>query len=723
MHRLPTWRVTGMLMLMSFVMSALPAYAVVPAQFDDQPVVTIGGPTAFAFLPDESMLITQQNGQVTLRKTNGTTSLALDLTSVVCTESERGVLGIAVHPTFPAKPYVYIYYTHRSINNTCVQNNTAADPFAAAPFNRVARFTMSGDTLDLLSETVLIDRMPSYAGNHNGGDVLFGKDGLLYISVGDSGCYYADNSKCAGANPAAREEFTLLGKILRVTDDGAIPDDNPYKATGERCNLTARTSAPYTGKRCQETFAWGLRNPFRIAFDPNAAATRFFINDVGQGTWEEVNEAAAGADYGWNVREGHCANGSTSNCGPPPAGMTNPIFDYQHTSTNSQCNAGNIRGNSITGGAFVPNGVWPSDYDGDYLVGEYVCGKIFRLQKQQDGSYSASEFATGLGNSSAVHMAFATVGGQTGLYYTTYASGGQVRRITYTGTLNRTPQARLSASPTSGPLPLDVQFDASASSDADNDSLTYAWDFGDGQSVAASSNPAVTHRYAAAGNLMATVTVSDGKGGVSTASVRISAGNTAPVVAIEQPTPATRFAVGQTILLQGSATDAEDGVLASSMLTWTVTLHHNEHTHPYFAPTTGLTATLVAAPPEDLLATQTSFLELSLSATDSQGVTTVVTRELRPALVNVTFATEPAALQVDVNGVRLTGPQTVVSWQGYQLNTQPVSQHDAQGNWLYPTGWKDGGPLARTIVTPSAAITYTVSFGPGYGILLPSVVH
>jgi glucose/arabinose dehydrogenase len=132
----------------------------------------------------------------------------------------------------------------------------------------------------------------------------------------------------------------------------------------------------------------GLRNPFRLAFDPNASGTRFYINDTGQDTWEEIDDAAAGADYGWNVREGPCANGSTTDCGPPPAGMTNPVYAYSHSE--STCNA-------ITGGAFVPNGVWPSSYNGTYLYGDYTCDTIFLLTPNGAGGFTRSEFAADVG--------------------------------------------------------------------------------------------------------------------------------------------------------------------------------------------------------------------------------------------------------------------------------------------------------------------------------------
>ena len=183
------------------------------------------------------------------------------------------------------------------------------------------------------------------------------------MSTGDGGCDYAGDSGCFELNDAARDRHVLLGKILRVTRDGAIPAGNPCQGAGTaRCNIDRPHRPP--ASRCQETFAWGLRNPFRLAFDPNSPTTRFFINDVGEITWEEIDLGQAGADYGWNVREGFCATGSTTDCGAPPAGMTNPLHAYNHEA--SGCYA-------ITGGAFVPKGIWSFSYDDDYLFADLVC--------------------------------------------------------------------------------------------------------------------------------------------------------------------------------------------------------------------------------------------------------------------------------------------------------------------------------------------------------------
>lgn len=383
--------------------TARPAGAVVPTGFVDELVTSIGSPTALAFTPDGRLLITTQGGTVRVVR-NGSLlpAPAVDISARVCSNSERGLLGVAVDPQFTSNGYVFLYY---SLKRAPTCDSTTV--------NRVSRFVMAGDTLG--GELVLIDNIPSPAGNHNAGDLNFGKDDLLYVSVGDGGCDYAGGG-CAGANDAARDPHALVGKILRITRDGGIPASNPY-ASGEGTARCASVGVlPTPGVRCQETFASGLRNPFRMAFDPNASGTRFYINDVGQSSWEEVDLGAAGADYGWNVREGHCATGSTTNCGPPPAGMTNPIFDYGRA---DGCT-------TITGGAFVPNGAWPVEFQGKYLFADFGCGKIFRLDPAGSG-FTRVDFATGLGT--AVHLRFAPWSGTQALFYTTYSGGGQVRRI------------------------------------------------------------------------------------------------------------------------------------------------------------------------------------------------------------------------------------------------------------------------------------------------------
>jgi glucose/arabinose dehydrogenase len=252
--------------------------ATLPAGFDDTQVATVPQPTALAFTPDGRLLVTSKLGQLRVIR-NGALlpAPALDLSGRICPQSERGLLGVAVDPDFTSNRRVYLYYTFNKYG-TCAM---AAPP--GGPVNRVSRFVLrDDDTIDPAGEAVLIDGIPSPGGNHNAGYLGFGKDNHLYVTVGDGGCDYAGNSGCGIANDAARDRNSLVGKVLRITTTGGIPPDNPFRgANSARCNQTGRSAA---GTICQETYAWGLRNPFRLGFDPNAAATRFLVNDVGANT-------------------------------------------------------------------------------------------------------------------------------------------------------------------------------------------------------------------------------------------------------------------------------------------------------------------------------------------------------------------------------------------------------------------------------------------------------
>lgn len=476
-----------------FLLAAARLAATVPAGFTDSLVATLGAPTALAFTPDGRLLITTQSGALRIHQ-GGTLLATPALTfpaSSICTASEQGLLGVAVDPDFAATRHIFLFYTFEKPGGSCV--------------NRVSRFVLpAGNVIDPATELVLVDNMPSPAGNHNAGDLHFGRDGHLYISIGDGGCDYAGNSGCAGANDAARDQHVLTGKILRITRDGNIPLDNPFQGPGTaRCNATGQTTA---GNKCWETFGWGLRNPFRIAFDPNAAGTRFFINDVGQGHYEEIDEGQPGADYGWNLCEGTHNTGTDNPCSQAPPAMVGPLFEYRHglvipgTTSPTNCN-------SITGGAFVPNGVWPG-FDGSYLFGDWVCGEIFEASSA-GGPWTAADFAQALGGVTVLIFGPHGSGGRA-LYYATFASGGQVRRIFYQEAGNNPPVAAASAGTTSGPVPFTVTLDATGSSDPDaGNTLTYFWDFGDGTPEVSTTSLTIGHTYTRPGTYTATLRARD----------------------------------------------------------------------------------------------------------------------------------------------------------------------------------------------------------------------
>jgi glucose/arabinose dehydrogenase len=450
--------------LVPFLLHTGPASADIPSGFRDRLVTAVGKPTALAFTPGGRMLIATQPGRLRVYKDGALLAKpVLDLSARTCSNSERGLLGVALDPNFRKNGYVYLYYTYKKFG-VCPTLHPEIDN---NPVNRVSRFKMSGDTISRESEKVLLANIPSPNGNHNGGDLHFGKDGKLYVSVGDGSCDYRGDSGCQGENDASRDQNVLLGKVLRINPDGTIPADNPNagRSDGVRCgkltnnNASGGSVAP-RGTVCKETFARGFRNPFRFAMNPDAAGTVLNVNDVGASKWEEIDRAKGGRDYGWNVCESTHDNQDRAGSVDCSTRFAPPIHNYSH---NTGCT-------SITGAAFVPDGTFrPGDEDA-YLFGDYVCGKIFKLERDANGGYDATAFATNLGQGGPVAMTFGKIGGDTDLYYTTYAGGdgGQIRRISYAGGTRAS---------NADAMTVGYNYGGDKSTDPD-DSLGYAWDFG-----------------------------------------------------------------------------------------------------------------------------------------------------------------------------------------------------------------------------------------------------
>jgi Ca2+-binding RTX toxin-like protein len=262
---------------------------------------------------------------------------------------------------------------------------------------------------------------------------------------------------------------------------------------------------------------------------------------------------------------------------------------------------------------------------------------------------------------------------------------------------------------------LAVSFDGSASKDPDGDTpLTYLWDLGDGTAPKETATPTTSHTYTTrpAGSYTATLKVRDARGAVSApATVGVFPGNTPPEPTIQSPAPTELFKAGEQITLRGSASDAQDGPLADSALSWEVRQHHNgNHWHPFFsAPGTNLMFN--APPPEDLLSTGTgNHLEIRLTATDSNGLSKTITQALQPNRVNVTFESNPSGLSLQVNGTTFTAPRTFVSWEGYELNVNALSPQTLSGKTYIFASWSDGKGQRHDIATGAASSTYTAAF-------------
>jgi len=294
-------------------------------------------PTAVAFLPDGRMLVTEKGGALKLVQGGSATTLT---TLDVCTASEMGLLGIAIDPAYDANGFVYLYRTK------------PAPPLppgdcssSTGRFNQVVRVTMSGSTVVPGSLSELLTGIRTDGGNHDGGTLRIGPDGKLWVSVGDTGL--GDGGPPgASTNPYAQDKNALEGKILRLELDGSPAAGNPF------------IGQPGTRP---EVYAYGLRNPFRMGFDPQTG--RLWAGDVGQSTIEEIDVVQAGGNYAWP----HCEGTLPTGCQQP--GDIDPVFEYPHSG------AGAL-GRSVTGGAFA--GPSFGSYGGQYFFGDYTESKLYR---------------------------------------------------------------------------------------------------------------------------------------------------------------------------------------------------------------------------------------------------------------------------------------------------------------------------------------------------------
>jgi glucose/arabinose dehydrogenase len=340
----------------------------VPTGLTVQPLASnLSAPCAFEFLSGGRVLYTEQfTGRVRLFRENvGLQATPVLIVPNVVAGGERGLLGLALDPEFPAKPYLYVFHDAPSPNHI-----------------RIARFTLSGDldgtagtdlTGDPLTRFNLLDNIPDAAGNHNGGTVRFGPDGMLYASLGD------DAFPCG-----AQQVGGLRGLILRLRVNtlppGAgsafyaqlTPPDNPLASSSDSASrlMVAR----------------GLRNPFRIQVDPETGVLA--IADVGETQREELSllrppgalalpgAGAAGANFGWPYFEGIADGSHADECPPTPPGLTPPVFDYDRTQQPfgaSIISAGLYR--EQTGGSRN----LPAGYDGDLFASDYYSGAVYRL--------------------------------------------------------------------------------------------------------------------------------------------------------------------------------------------------------------------------------------------------------------------------------------------------------------------------------------------------------
>jgi glucose/arabinose dehydrogenase len=575
-------------------------------------------PVAIDFSPDGRIFVTEKAGSVRVIK-DGQLLATPFVTVDVSSSGERGLLGITLDPDFQQNHFVYVYYT-------------ATTP---SVHNRVSRFTAAGDVAAAGSETVLLELDPlSSATNHNGGAIHFGADGKLYVAQGEN----------ANA-PQAQTLANRFGKILRINADGSIPSDNPFftSAAGDNRSI----------------WALGLRNPFTFAV--HRGSGRMFINDVGGSLFEEVNEGAAGANYGWPNQEG------------PASG--DPTFTPANFFYNRQTGA--PQGTAITGAAFYdgPVKTFPAEYADDYFFSDLGGRFIWTLDAQ---SGAAAQFATDIGPAVDIKA-----GADGSLYYVAYNSG-QVRKISFVEPGPAPTQ--ILAQPASLAVPAGQP--ATFSVQASGDNLGYQWTR-NGANISGATSASYTLSPATpADNGAQFRVVISGDGGTVTSNAATltvtSVGVTPPViltppaslaVVVGQPATFSVVAQGEQLTYQWLRDDvAIEGATGSSFTLPTTTAADN-------GAQFRVTVTSAGA------ASVTSDAAL-LSVTQAGAAPTVISAQ--PASVTVRLG-EPAAFSVEASGEALA-----YQWQ---RNGVDIAGANAASYSLETTSEVDHGAVFRVIVT------------------------
>ncbi|WP_435156966.1 PQQ-dependent sugar dehydrogenase [Haladaptatus sp. DFWS20] len=324
-------------------------------------------PVDVAFAPDaDRRYIADQDGRIYVHESSGRRDeLFLDLRDAIEFEGEKGLLGIALHPDFAANRRMFVRYS--------APRRTGTPPDYSHTFV-LASFTVSPDGRRAVrdSERTVLE-IPEPESNHNGGAIRFGPDGYLYVAVGDGG----GGGGGIGVQSTGQDvSENLLGSILRIDVDGredgkqyAIPEDNPLVGTDG----------------LDEHYAWGFRNPWRMSFD----GPDFFVGDVGETQYEEVDLVENGGNYGWKIKEGtHCLEDGCSNRVPAGARsgerLIDPIIEYPHSGAG-------VSGVSVIGGCVYRGATLPA-LNGTYIFGDYqAAGRLFAATRSDDGGLWPTE--------------------------------------------------------------------------------------------------------------------------------------------------------------------------------------------------------------------------------------------------------------------------------------------------------------------------------------------
>ncbi|MCA9530298.1 MAG: PQQ-dependent sugar dehydrogenase [Myxococcales bacterium] len=718
----------------------------VAADFSVAPVIRgLTQPTSVAFAPDGRVFVAEQGGTVRVYRTltDAHPTTVIDIEDEVMSFWDRGLLGLAVDPDFPSKPYVYLLYTVDAPvgQQPPVWHDDCADPQGDGPTDhpcnvraRLSRFEIGPDDRQVGGETILLEQgtcqqFPS----HSAGDLVFGPDRALYVSLGegagftqaDSGGLGAPETQCddpPGEGGALRAQDLLTpgdpigygGSVLRVDPDtGEALPDNP---------LVGAVQAGTQPQGAARVIAMGFRNPYRLVLRPGT--DELWVAEVGWDTYEEIDRipspvgGATVPNYGWPCYEGpheqpdyapldFCKKLYAGVYGAPTT-LVPPYYSYQHREPQgSGCEVGSA--SAVSGVAFYEGDRYPSDYRGALFFSDYSLGCVWVMRRGTDGLPDPSAVST---VASGLPGPVDLVAGPDGDIYYVDLWAGAVRRLVYTSP-NHAPIARVKTDQDRGPAPLAVRFDATGSTDAETpaDQLQYAWDLDGDGALDDATGWIIRHTFAEPGVYPVTVRVTDPSGAFDDASVTIAAGLAPPIVTLDQPLASDTWSVGEPIYFAAHAEDEDGKALPDTSLSWQIRLLHCPggacHAHDVFAAS-GTASGQIDAPDH----AYPSHLELEVTATDAAGLTDSETIEIYPRTTTVSVRSDPPGVSLTLDGDTKPAPFDATVIVGSSNDVEAPASVTLGGEGYVFAAWSDGGARAHAAKVPEAGAALTARFSP-----------
>ncbi|HZB71861.1 MAG TPA: PQQ-dependent sugar dehydrogenase [Acidimicrobiales bacterium] len=630
-----------------------PADAALPTGFAEQLTHTgLDSPTAFDFAPDGRLFVAEKRGVIqTFDSVSDTTpAVFADLRTQVHNNRDRGLLGIEVDPSWPARPYVYVHYVHDAPAGgtapTYGSPGLDSDPcptvsgFPHCPASvRVSRLTASGAAMG--GETVLLQDLCHPHPFHDGGGMAIGPEGALYVSLGEGAWPGVDwgNFDDACGDPGGNDPPSAEGGSLRSQDVRTLGD--PTSVDGAVVRIDPDTGAPWPGNplaghshpEARKLISYGLRNPWRLAMRPGTSEV--WVGDVGAASTEEIDRilpAGPVENFGWPCYEGRARNRNfdlpnltmCESLYASSGAVTSPYFQYCHGATPSDPNLPCSTGQgAISGLTFYTGGSYPARYNGALFYADYTKNAISVLLPGTNGLPDPTQvetFASGIGGPVDLRT------GPGGDLFYVDVFDGSLRRI-YVG------------SPTDPPDPP-----------------------GDG-----------------------------------------------PTAVIDTPATTTTWAAGDAIGFSGHASDASGNPLPETALRWAYNMFHCSspsdcHRH-VVEDLVGASGTLTAVDHE-----YPARIELVLTATAPSGAKDTTSVTLDPKTVDLTFATDPTGLTVSADATSGAAPIQQTFIVGATVTVNAPSPQKRGSNVHEFRQWSDGGTQSHAFRAPPDPTTYTASF-------------